>query len=113
MELFNHWTWAIYGVIVFNWLAYMFTKDGYDDTRKKFRPKAYALRRWDNWVWSFLFIPIVVVYAKEIFYYFMQAYEKDWTFYDVVYLGAGALSEFVYYLFKKLRSITQALKFTK
>ena len=54
----NPWTWAIYGVILYNYLIFSFTKDGYDDTRKKFLIKRYALKRWDNWIWSILFIPI-------------------------------------------------------
>ncbi len=116
MDLFNNlwaWVWAVYGVLMYNFLAYMFTKDGYDESRKKFRFPAYAKKRWENWFWSFLFVPVVVILGTEIFYYFMQAYEKDWEFNNAIYLLAGPLSEFVYYLFKKTRRIIQALRSTK
>ena len=118
MELFSnygfwHWFWAVYGVLMYNFLAYMYTKDGYDNTRKKFRFPIYFKKRWDNWAWSFLFVPLVVIFGTEIFYYFMQAYEKDWEFNKAIYLLAGPLSELVYFLFRKVSRINKALKSTE
>ncbi len=110
MDLFNNWTWALYGVIAYSWLHFMWTKDGYDEGRKRFSFKKYAQRTWDNWVWTILFIPIVAVYAEQIFYYFMKAYEKTWLFNNAVYLGGVLLSGFVYYIIKKLLTISKALK---
>ncbi len=110
MENLGNWLWTSYGVLGYNWLHFMWTKDGYDESRKRFSFKRYTIRTWDNWVWTILFIPIVAIYAEQIFYYFMKAYEKNWEFNDAVYLGGGLLSGFVYYIIKKLLTIAKALK---
>lgn len=113
IDIFNNWTWALYGVIAYNWLSLSFTKDGYDNTRKKFIFKSYARKRWDNWVWSLMCVPIIVVYGDQLFYYLMEYFKRDWEFLEVIYLLAGALAEFLYYLLKKTKSIINAIKITK
>lgn len=110
MEELSNWLWSSYGVIAYNWLHFMWKKDGYDESRKRFSFKRYAKSTWENWVWTFIFIPVTAVYAEQIFYYFMKVYEKDWLFYDAVYLGGGILSGLVYLFFKKLFTIARALK---
>ncbi len=112
MEDLGNWLWTFYGVLGYNWLHFMWTKDGYDESRKRFSFKRYTLKTWDNWVWTFIFIPVVAVYAEQLFYYFMQYFEKDWLFYDAVYLGGGILSGIVYLLFKRLAKLYKALKTT-
>ena len=110
IEIFNNWTWALYGIVAYNWLAFSFTKDGFDNTRKKFSFNVYIKNRWDNWVWSLLCVPIIVVYGDQLFYYLMEYFEKDWEFLDVVYLFAGALAELLYLIFKKMKNISKAIK---
>lgn len=107
------WLWAIFGVILYNYLSFNLHKDELDDTGKSFSFKTYRKSRWDNWVWSLLCVPVIVVYGDQLWYYTMAYFEKDWEFYAVIYLGAGVLAEFLYYVLKKGKLVINALRGNK
>lgn len=104
------WLWALFGVLIYNYLSFTIVKDEADDVSKNFKFKPYALKRWDNWVWSLLCVPIIVVYGDDLWYYAMAYFEKDWEFRSVVYLTAGVVAEGLYYLLRKALKIIRALK---
>ena len=104
------WLWAVFGVILYNYLSFNLHKDELDDSGKQFSFKTYRKGRWDNWVWSILCVPVIVVYGDQLWYYTMAYFEKDWKFYDVIYLGAGVLAEGLYYILKKFKLVINALR---
>lgn len=104
------WAWALFGVVLYNYLVFNLAKDELDDSRKKFVFKRYAKAKWDNWVWSILLVPVIVIYGDQLWYYAMAYFEKDWEFYDVLYLGAGVLAEGLYYVLKKGQVVIKALR---
>jgi len=106
----DDWLWAAFGVMVYNYLMFVFAKDETDGTRKKFNWKGHVGDRWDNWIFSFMMVPIIVIYGEQLWYYLMQWQKWDWKFYDVVFLGSGALAEGIYFVFKKIGTLIKALK---
>lgn len=107
------WAWALFGVVLYNYLVFNLAKDELDDSRKKFSFRRYVKTKWDNWVWSILLVPVIVVYGDQLWYYTMSYLEKDWKFYDVLYLGAGVLAEGTYYILKKFKLVISALRGNK
>ena len=103
------WFWAIFGVVMYNYLVFTLTKDELDDSNKKLSFKTYFNGKWDNWIWALFCVPVIVIYGDQLWYYIMAYYEKDWKFYDVVYLTAGVLAEGLYYLLKKVRVLRKKL----
>lgn len=108
--MLDNWLWAIFGVIVYNYLLFSFTKDKTDGTSKKFNWNSYKSNRWNNWILSFMMVPIIVIYAEQIWYYIMQWQKLDLEFYDVLFLGSGVLAEGLYFVLKKIKLVTSALK---
>lgn len=109
LETESPWLWAIFGVVMYNYLVFTLTKDELDDSNKKINFKAYFKEKWDNWVWALFCVPVIVIYGDQLWYYVMAYYEKDWQFYNVIYLGAGVLAEGLYYLLKKFRLLKKRL----
>ena len=101
LEKEKPWLWALFGVILYNYLVFNLAKDELDDSKQTFSFRRYAKAKWDNWVWSILLVPVIVIYGDQLWYYVMAYFEKDWQFYDVLYLLAGVLAEGLYYILKK------------
>ena len=97
--------WALFGVFLYNWLAFTIEKDKFDKDNKPFEFRDYSSKRWDNWIWSLLCVPLIVVYGEQLWYYVMEYFEKDWKFLDVLYLTAGVVAEGLYWLLKKMLSL--------
>lgn len=97
-ELFdNIYVLSFYGWLIYTFLMFVTTKDKKDEANGKFNYKKYLKKNWDNWVLSLLFVPIIAYKAEEIFASVMAYLEKDWTFYDLYYLGVGVLVEAFYF----------------
>jgi len=109
---YEDWLWALFGVVVYNYLLFVFAKDETDGTRKKFNWQSYKAERWDNWIFSFLMVPIIVIYGEQLWYYVMEWQEKEWKFFDVIFLGSGLLAEGLYFGLKKIKLMINALKGT-
>lgn len=103
------WLWAVFGVLMYNYLVFNLAKDELDEAGKSMKLKDYAKNHWDNWIWSLFCVPVVVIFGDQLFYYLMEYFEKDWQFHSVIYLSAGALAEGLYYLLKKVAVIKRAL----
>ena len=58
--------------------------------------KKYLSKNWDNWLLSLILVPIIATKAEGIWAGAMDIFTKTWTFYDVYYLGVGALVEALY-----------------
>ncbi len=106
----NPWFWAIFGVLLYNYLVFNIAKDEVDNTSKSFSYKRYVKTHWDNWIWSFILVPVIVIFGHQLFYYLMQWQGWDWQFYDVFYLSAGVLAEGLYYVLKKFSIVVKALR---
>ena len=101
--------WALFGVLLYNWLAFTIEKDKFDHKNEPFNFKDYAAKAWDNWIWSLLCVPLIVLKGDQLWYYVMSYYGKDWEFLDVLYLSAGVVAEGLYWLLKKMLSLIAAI----
>ena len=101
--------WALFGVILYNWLSFTIEKDKFDKEDEPFNFGNYAGKRWDNWIWSLLCVPLIVFKGEQLWYYAMAYFEKDWQFLDVLYLSAGVVAEGLYWLLKKMFSLIAAI----
>ena len=113
IHLIQQIVWAVFGVILYNFLSFTIAKDKADAKLERFNFGNYAGLRWDNWVWSLLCVPLVVFYGDQLWYYLMEYYEKDWKFLDVLYLSAGFVAEGLYFLLKKLLNLISHIGGTK
>ena len=101
--------WALFGVLLYNWLSFTIEKDKFDSKSETFNFRDYASKRWDNWIWSLLCVPLIVAKGDQLWYYVMAYYEKDWQFLDILYLSAGVVAEGFYWLLKKMFSLIAAI----
>ena len=110
----NVLAWAFmlstFGAVLYSYSVFMFAKDEVDGTRKKFSWSRYKEEHWDNWVWAIMLIPVMAIFAEQIWKYTMEYFEKDWPFYDVIYLCTGVLAEGLRWAMKKGKSVIGALK---
>ena len=104
-ELFNNiYILAAYGFLIYTVGLFVIEKDEYDDKDEHFSIKKYLSRNWDNWLLSLILVPIIATKAEGLWLGAMDIWEKEWSFYDVYYLGVGALVEIVYFGFKWSRN---------
>jgi len=96
-EVFNNiYVLAAYGFLIYTVLMFVIEKDEYDGEGKKFCVKTYVRRNWDNWLLSLILVPIIATKAQDIWAGAMEIFSKEWTFYNIYYLGVGALVEALY-----------------
>lgn len=107
MELHN-WHIALIGWFVWNVALLSFTKDEYDDNGKDFLLKSYALAHWDNWLFSLVAIPALLIIGTQGFG--MDALAaidlEKWS--NLYYLGSGFIAESSKYAYKKWRKKKQS-----
>jgi len=102
----NHWAWAIYGIILYNFVNYVIKKDSYEHRNKRFSFRLYTKQVWDSWAWSLLCVPLIVAYGEAISPMVTKYLHLDSV--DLphfIYLFAGALSELIYYAVRKFKDI--------
>lgn len=104
-ELFNNiYVLAFYGWLIYTVVMFSMEKDEYDDANKAFSVKKYIVRNWDNWLLSLILVPIIATKAVSIWAGGMEMAGFSWTFYDIYYLGVGALVELLYFGIKWSRN---------
>ena len=95
--LFNNiYVLSAYGFLIYTVLLFVIEKDEYDNADEHFSIKKYLSKNWDNWLLSLILVPIIATKAEDIWAGAMDIFTKTWTFYDVYYLGVGALVEALY-----------------
>jgi hypothetical protein len=87
---------AAYGFLIYTVLMFVLTKDKYDAEDKTFSVKMYLRHNWDNWLLSVILVPIIAFKAEGMWQGLMDWMSKDWQFYDIYYLGVGAVVEALY-----------------
>jgi len=104
-ELFdNIYVLAAYGFVIYTLVLFVMDKDEYDDADKHFSVKTYLKKNWDNWLLSLILVPIIAYKAEGIWASIMDIAGKTWEFYDVYYLGVGAVVEGLYTGIKWIRN---------
>lgn len=104
-ELFNNiYVLAAYGFLIYTVVLFVMEKDEYDDADKHFSIKKYLSHNWDNWLLSLILVPVMATKAEWLWLGLMEIWNKTWNFYDIYYLGVGALVEFVYFGIKWIRN---------
>lgn len=96
-ELFdNIYVLAVYGFVIYTAVLFVMEKDEYDDVNKHFNLTKYLIRNWDNWLLSVILVPIMATKAVDIWGAIISIWDKTWPFYDLYYLGVGAVVEALY-----------------
>lgn len=96
-ELFkNIYVLAAYGFLIYTVVMFVMEKDEYDDKDQHFSVKKYLNKNWDNWLLSIILVPIIATKAQDIWAGAMEMAGKEWNFYDIYYLGVGAVVEALY-----------------
>lgn len=98
------WAWFAWNVLKFS-----FDKDGYDDTGKMFPFKEYKNAHWDNWIASFVMIPILLfVGSKQLGLDALgQIDMKGLKWSDWYYLLSGFITELIKDRYKKWKKKTE------
>lgn len=110
-ELFNNiYILSFYGFILYTVGKFNVEKDEFDNENKKFNLTKYLFKNWDNWLFSFLIVPVLALKAKDIWAGSMDILGKDWDFYQVYYLGVGAIVEAIYTAFAWISDKRNKLK---
>ena len=109
-ELFdNIYVLSAYGFLIYTVSLFVIEKDEYDNTDKHFSIKKYLSHNWDNWLLSLILVPVIATKAEGLWLGTMDIWGKTWSFYDVYYLGVGALVEVVYFGIKWIRNKVKKL----
>ena len=98
--LFGFLGWVIYEVYKFK-----SDKDKDDALDIKFDVAKWFDKEWDNALFSFLLIPVLVYYLDDILALISLWMGKDIPMYEVYYLGCGVLTELIYFLMLKLSKL--------
>lgn len=108
MELHN-WHITLIGWFVWNVGLLSLTKDEYDDSGKDFLLKSYAKDHWDNWLFSLVAIPAILIAGSQGFGMDALAVidiKMKWS--NLYYLGSGFFAESAKYSYKKWRKKKQS-----
>lgn len=93
---------SLIGWVAWNVLMFRIEKDKYDETDSEFPLKQYVLKTYDNWLASFVMIP-VLLYLGYIGFNFnalgvIDLQHLDWS--DAYYLASGIFTELVIKIYK-------------
>jgi len=104
-ELFdNIYVLAFYGFLIYSVIMFVTEKDEFDAEDKKFSIKKYLSHNWDNWLLSLILVPVIATKAQDIWAGAMEIGGFEWNFYQVYYLGVGAVVEALYTLIKWVKN---------
>lgn len=91
------------GWIAWNVLLFSMEKDKFDAEQKEFPLLAYVERTWDNWLVSFVFIPVLLYIGyKGLSLNPFDEHPIAWT--DLYYLFSGFAPELVKYLINRWKN---------
>lgn len=103
IEIYNFYI-AILGWLVWNIGVFSFTKDEYDDTGKVFPFKSYANEHWDNWLFSLVMVPVILIIGDQGFGMDALAVleiKMKWS--NLYYFGSGFFAEALRFIYKRWR----------
>ncbi|NOQ49336.1 MAG: hypothetical protein GQ553_01535 [Nitrosomonadaceae bacterium] len=92
----NQYVLAAYGFLIYTVLMFVIKKDEYDALDQTFSVTKYLKHNWDNWLLSVILVPIMATKSEAMWISVMQYFDKTWPFYDLYYLGVGAVVEGLY-----------------
>ena len=95
-----------FSITILGWFAwnvglFSFTKDDYDDAGKLFPTKEYVQKQWDNWLWSGIWIPILLIIGYKGFDLNAFAPMEGLAWSDLFYFCSGLAAESSKYAYRK------------
>lgn len=86
---------AFFGSFIYNFALFVKAKDNCDKNDTPFPYGKYFKMNWDNWAFTVLLAPVLVLYLPDIVAILNQRMDTQITLYPVYNLGAGPLTEVV------------------
>lgn len=104
MDILNIYV-SLLGWLAYNVFMFSMAKDKYDNSNTKFPLRQYVAKVWDNWLASFIVVPILlwVGYRQlDIISNPLDEHAARIAWNDLYYLASGFATEFIMNLIKKI-----------
>lgn len=94
------------GWLLWSWIGFNLTKNEADDKDIEFGLKHYALKRWDDWIGSFIAATFLLIVGHmglglDLIRVIDETHPPQWS--DLYYAGSGVLYEAILTIYRKVK----------